>query len=509
MLTLALGTLPAKSSAASPGADCAPQGEKGTLPIPGNQTEFLDQASEEIAIRTLKTTFCEDPKDFCSSIRDLATGTRRAPQAPAGTSIEPVSRFLSVANLESPSGLKEATAQLRALGSPDQPLIQPLYEGAPWKRATLSFEIARKVLLDRLSDPALGAPEVVLEKIRNLKLINPFDPNLPIEKRKELYSGCRMGQTWDTPSSDQIGVFNGFASPGGVVLCPGLLLTMNDEALMTTLLHEISHLIGPCLVGMDILNRFSAPDCRVSAETRPEIAPWLKWMEDTRRLESCFQNAGLNEGSDAQWIARVYERNLRANPSSSAEENCNQELPTHLRPSKIPTEGLLSSCDISQYKVVIQMMNTFDQIGLELSSTQGPKKLARSLQLGLRRLWTAYKIELPDTNQFNEALSDTLAGSLIEKALREYRQATADTSPLPDPKAFLSGLSMLCSETKNWKLKGEAHSRDDRRMQILSSQAALRSAIGCESPIPIGLTRRLSRCQGLGVLGGKTGTDSR
>ena len=117
---------------------------------------------------------------------------------------------------------------------------------------------------------------------------------------------------------------------------------------------------------------------------------------------------------------------------------------------------------------------------------------ARSLNLQLRTLQSNVRAVVPNTNQFNEAISDVFAAQLLEPALKKARAKGG-------PNSILSGLSALCGTENHWQLKGEAHSRDDRRMAIFASQSELRRLVGCGSQPSRGLAKRLSQCHGLGL----------
>jgi hypothetical protein len=343
----------------------------------------------------------------------------------------------------------------------------------------------------------------VIEKIANLKLLNPFDESIPLETRKGMMAPCGLGEGWEHPQGKTLGEFNAFANVEGyVVVCPKALMATNDEGLLLILLHEISHQIGPCLVGGSLLAQVKTENCEVDASAQPEFTPWLDWMGRTRKLERCFHSAGINAGSDAEWASRILSEEAEREEEKTGKSSCNAKAARQIMPSDRVQEGLLSTCDPSQYKLLIQMLNALDGIEMgekPLTPKERVHSLARAVQLKLRSTQAKVRSHLPKSNQFNEAIADAFAAQLYERAERLYRLMREKSSPAGAPNDILAGLSGLCATEYDWKLKGEAHSRDDQRMEIFSSQSELRQSIGCVNPIPRGLARNLSRCKGLGL----------
>lgn len=466
--------------------------------------KFLSLGKKEITADLLQQTFCEAPEEFCETVRELTPaqfGVAFSTQEEGAVAIP--KGFAMIRALETPEGTEAVLDALQEQAGPDQSALMPLYSGASWQRLQDLNSSAIQTLVEHLSNPALSIPAPVIEKIAQLKLVNPFDESLPLEKRKELFANCGLTDGWDRPHGDTLGAFNAFANVEGfVVVCPKTLMAENDEGLLTILLHEISHQIGPCLVGGSILTQVTTPNCEVDTRLQPELTPWLDWMGRTRKLERCFHNSGINAGSESEWLGRFLSQEVAREEKSTGKHSCESNAARHLLPSDRVQEGLISTCDTSQYKLLIQIMSAMDGVPEDegsVSKTSRVRKLARTTQLKLRSIQAKVRDSLPDTNQFNEAFSDVFASRLLEQSLQNFQKERGEAKRPIDPNAILSGFSGLCTLEYNWKLKGEAHSRDDRRMAILASQTELRKALGCTNNLGPGLSRRLSRCEGMGL----------
>ena len=481
---------------------------EGTDPTAPTLRQFLSRAKAEITSETLQEAFCEEPQTFCDTVRNLSIPEHEiafgSPQMGDGAALP--STFLLRNSLATEEGQNLVVEELQNLSGTEQPLLQPLFEGNSWNRLENLYQSAQSSLIEHLSQPHLSTPEVVIEKIRGLRLLNPFDGSVPLEQRKELMASCGLSEDWELPNGRSVGDFNAFAnSDGFIVLCPQMILGQNNEGLMTILIHEIAHQIGPCLVGGAILAQLSGPQCEVNSQAQPEISPWIDWHSRTRRLEQCFHEAGLNEGRDAEWLSRILQKDTKRDEeldlSATSTEGCPQTFIQHLAPSSDPLRGLVASCDPSQFHLVIQMFAMLEKSELQALEHKTLRDRARALQLQVRVLHSMVRATLPSTNQFNEAMSDVFAAQLLGPALQNYRARTSTHAPDPTStrQNILSGLSSLCSPKKMWSHRGEAHSRDDRRMQIFASQAGLRELVGCGSPPSRGLSRRLSKCHGLGL----------
>ena len=481
---------------------------EGTDPTAPTLRQFLSRAKTEITSETLQEAFCEEPQTFCDTVRDLSIPEHEiafgSPQTGDGASLP--STFLLRNSLATQEGQNLVVEELQNLSGTEQPVLQPLFQGNSWNRLENLYQSAQSSLIEHLSQPHLSTPDVVIERIRGLRLLNPFDGSVPLEQRKELMAPCGLGEGWELPSGRSVGDFNAFANAEGfIVLCPQMILGQNDEGLMTILIHEIAHQIGPCLVGGAILAQLSGPQCEVNPQAQPEISPWIDWHSRTRRLEQCFHEAGLNEGRDAQWLSRILQKDIQEDeelgPSASSTEGCPQTFIQQLTPSSDPLRGLVASCDPSQFHLVIQMFAMLQKSEIQALEHKTLRDRARALQLQVRVLHSMARASLPNANQFNEAMSDVFAAQLLGPALQNYRARNSTYAPdsTSARQNILSGLSSLCSNKKMWSHRGEAHSRDDQRMQIFASQAGLRELVGCGSPPSRGLSRRLSKCHGLGL----------
>jgi hypothetical protein len=450
---------------------------------------------------TLRQTFCDEPQNFCDAVRELTPAQRLEAFHSAESDISSMPPgFHRLEVLSQPEAQTAAIETLRDPTHPEQPAIQSLYQGKSWARLNQLNASAIQALTTHLSNPTLAVPKPVIEKLAQLKLLNPFDESIPLEKRREFLASCGLGDDWNQPKAASLGELIAFANKEGyVIVCPKTILAENNEGLMTILLHEISHQIGPCLVGASILAQIQTESCEVDSRAQPELSPWLDWLGRTQKLERCFHRAGINSGSDAEWLSRFLVRELKRENNDEEEESCSDRVASQLMPSERLGEGLLATCDPTQSKLVVAMITGMGLADEELKSPgKRVQKIARFAQLKLGALEASIRAQMPDTNQFNEAFSDVLAAKLLEKAMKDFHQNMGRRGAL-EPNAILAGVSALCAQTSNWKLKGEAHSRDDRRFEIFSSQPEFRKILGCQSRLPTALSRRLSQCEGLGL----------
>jgi hypothetical protein len=501
--TLTFTTLLAMSATpalASPQPTCSGAAQVGTEPAPQALAGFLRGAEDALTQNTLQETFCEEPQNFCEAVRDFSPEAQLIPFTGPN--------FHSLRHLLSDEGRVHVSEELRQRTGPDRPLLQPLYEGASLERLQNLYQSAQGALIEHLSQGHLSTPRVAIEKIQGLKLLNPFDGSVPLETRNELMASCGLGPEWSTPTGQSLGEFNAFANVDGyVVVCPQMLFAQNDEGLMTVLIHEIAHQLGPCLVGGALLAQLTEPECTLDSRNQPEVSPWLDWLGRTKKLEQCFHRAGINEGTDMQWISRVFKREIRkqglgSESSEATSTACSSRIAHHLMPSDRIQEGLLSSCDPSQFYMLVQVFSMMEQAELKANGNKSLRNRARALQLQARTLQSLARSMVPNTNQFNEAMSDVFAAQLLGRALERYHSipnARPNELKKPRPNDVLAGLSTLCAEKKSWRMRGEAHSRDDRRMEIFASQSEIRELVGCSKQAPRGLSERLAQCQGLGL----------
>ena len=493
--------VPSRSTCSSAAQESPQPGIKGLFTA-------LRRTERVLTETTLQDTFCEEPQNFCDAVRELS-GAEHAVAfgegETGGTSTE--SGFLMRESLSTEEGKSLVLDGLRAFSKStsgtERSVLQSLYEGQSWNRLQNLYSSAQESLIEHLSQKHLSTPPVVIEKLKQLTLLNPFDESVSLGKRKELLASCGLSEGWELSTGNELGDFNAFANVEGfVVVCPQMLLAQNDEGLLTVLIHEIAHQLGPCLVGGALLAQLTKPHCTVDSRVYPQLAPWLDWQGRTKKLEQCFHRAGMNDGTDAAWVSRVLTQEFKKiGDYETLIEGCPRSFAEHLQPSDDPTLGLVSTCDPRQFHLLVQMFSSMERSEIQSKEQKNLRDRARSLKLQLRTLQSNARALVPDTNQFNEAISDVFAAQLLEPALKKNQAKRGQPSHTvtSSPNSVLSGLSALCGAESPWQLKGEAHSRDDRRMSVFASQGSLRRLVGCRNQPPRGLAKRLSQCHGLGL----------
>jgi hypothetical protein len=455
-------------------------------------SEKKDLTCEENTSELIQT-LCENPKKFCAQFRDkiYEKGKPIDFENPDGRIHFDSDCKMFVGNkrklIESEEASNKVAEILRA--RTDQGKLpktdfefsghaEGVYFDENWKKAKSQFELSRKVIINYLEKMDPTAPKVVVDRIKNTKLFDPYDSSIPKEKRQELFSNCEA-------TNDKLGSYNAFANTDGmVVICPKLLVASQGDKLLDLFLHEISHLIGPCLMAQLMVQKLTPPECDPKKSEAAEVQDLGHWIGRMKKLDQCFIKAGFNKGGDELWIARELQKAMEG-PISMEDNKCPLD-PKDFKRSKDPFKGTWSYCDPANVKLVVLMA----QIGKGIETES---KFAQKIN-NLKKTLTILKIKIPDANQFNEAHADWMAARLLPEAMKEWSSENKDSKKGGEGVDMASQISKLCSGSYQFFQKGEAHPLDNDRMAIFASQPEMRQMLGCKED-PKFFSKRIGKCE--------------
>jgi hypothetical protein len=426
---------------------------------------------------------CHNPKKFCDNIRK--TEASQFLKNYHDSKCRPYI-YWSKEQLNSEEGAKKIGKILREridrskLPTPDFEFVgheEGIYQGESWEKAKEQFKISKSVLLEYLKNLSPAAPEIVISTIEKTNIMDPYDKKIPLEFRQHALGNCGS-------DAETIGDYNAFADFNGyVTVCPKILLATQGENLLTLFLHEISHQLGPCLMANQMITYLTPPECDLSKSEDKRIQDIGSWIGRLHELEECFLDAGLNKGSDDKWLGKKLDQLM----SKEAKEDPTKCLSkgSEFKISKDPFKGTSGYCDHSNAKTIILLTQIMNQLEVKNKMLKMIGKVQSKI--------TELKIKIPDANQFNEGHADWLAGRLLPKAIGEWNKLQKNKKNSNLPEDIASELSLLCSNTKDYLLKGEAHPLDQRRMEIFLSQTDLREMLGCEGK-PKQFSRKMNKC---------------
>ncbi len=454
---------------------------------------------------TFRDAFCTRPRESCEVLRGafFETSTERADSEQvffdARCNSHPLVRLSA---LETERSLSDITRTLRERTGIDHAGLA-VYRTQEWQNYTEVFELAKEALLETLGPRGLNVPETVLAKIRAARLFDPHQTSLTAEQRSEALAPCSISaasleEGVRTSDRDQLGEFNAFAGlPADIVICPKVVLsTQSPEAIGTVLLHELSHLVGPCLLGYELASFRQGPRCTLSSIVSPQVEGLRNWRRRTHRVEECFYRAGINRGRNPRWlIALVEGASDNANsatadptptPNPSEAGGCGVSL-RDFEASNDIDQGLASTCDRSL--LVISGALHYGLRDLDEEATRYERLRARVRAQRLNRM-----VDHPDENQFNEALSDALASRTLPAFLARSRLRNPGTNSSGEELAW--SLGFLCDLDQHRADSRMFHPDGNRRMEILSSDPQTRALLGCEADQRprSRLSRRLEEC---------------
>jgi hypothetical protein len=468
-------------------------GLSGRTPVPSVACE---QTFFDPILVNLEGAWCQDPKRFCEHVRDAKkqdpSGKLLRESLSAGGCRIPVMERLE--RMEDAQQEKEILQVLEARSEGDG-VFHSLYSGESWERVLKMVGHVQALYLEEMNRTPPRVSDSVKERISKLRVINPFDPNTSESDRETILSSCMIGDSWKTQTAQEqktLGNWYAFAqADGAVVICPKVLLAMNDEGMAQLLIHEISHLVGPCALGVSLWGQLEAPNCTLPQDDATEGL--LTWIGRLRRLEKCTHEAGINSGSLAKTISRIARSEQRSKKSMGP--GCSHVLPHFLAPSSDREKGILSYCDMTLYLGAYGMSATLERGELQNQRESGGEPFRtrvlsriKELKLYLKEKKLGRLSERPDSNQFNETYSDLMASRYLPALLTRL-------GVTPQSKDVLDGFSWICREPEDRKLKHESHGLAPQRFQVLSSQPALREWMGCsQKKAPTSLGRDLAGC---------------
>jgi hypothetical protein len=442
----------------------------------------------------LVKTLCENPNKFCAHFRDKAF--KKGPKIDFANLD---SRFYFDSNCKMFVGDKRKILESTEVSNTVADILKArtnqsnlpkadfefngheegIYVSDEWKKAKSQFEISRNVIINYLKNMNPPAPKVVIDRIINTKLFDPYDSTLSKEKKEEMFSSC-------SDKDDKLGAYNAFANTDGmVVICPKLLVSSGGDKLLDLFLHEISHLVGPCLMGNLMVEKLSPPLCDPKKSEDPEVQDLGQWVGRMKKLDKCFIRAGLNKGGDEKWIAKELTE-IWDGPVDNQDVNKCPFDPMEFKRSKDPFEGHMSYCDPANVKMVVLVGRVVESMELE-------SPIAKKIN-SLKQKITYLKMNVPDANQFNEAHADWLAARLLPEAMNEWSSQHKESPKSGQGIDIASQISKLCSGRYQFFQKKEAHPLDNDRMSIFTSQPEVREMLGCEGD-PKFFSKRIGKCE--------------